>query len=822
MNHKYLATLILLFSFQLLSAQYTIDDAYQLQNAIAKHDTTQVLQIVLRHTPPITNVKRLRSTLDNNPYIKRYLSNYQFSDAQLTAAQTQITKNKEVRWQFKTDEERFKQVRKVGSERASNYSQTQRYSSSTGQYNQLVSTTTSVNYNRGFSSSSTIVAGLTDFIVERAQEEMANAFLQTFKRKMNDEEAYNELQQLFPSTKSFLGDNDLNTSAPIMQMAQGSFEKDITELSVNVPKLLRLAEYSDAQHSENIVIMTLLYEILDMVYKGLEPDDIVMISEDRLHWQIWKLEQDNKKNYIAALKEHSKEQKELVASVKNVNKKIDAIRNEIKIIMDFQKAYEQLLGDGRFNPYEDLDLVFIDGSQFLDEGSSSKNVFNTINDMEKAIVIAAEDIKNARQLELFKGGNIKLLEEAEKAIAKIKKWEPFVDMIKVHDDFQMAYTENIIGKNVANLRNIVNAMNYSSFILNSFIDNRSDSHFATREQLDSLFQDNDRKQIFLGLLYQKFANKIAVKNLDVYVDRYYLLLEDLQLQKRHIQNTRKKAANRYEVSEAYLPAVKTTYDLLTTGLNVEVQGDTTLLSQTEVKELENIAEQTYGLSRNTYYREYNDAVFNASSLMDYMLEDQKESKPYQKLKKDFLQYGIFIANVLQARSPAEVKAAIRMVAMPPGSSQAKKESTFDISINSYFGFYGGQEILLSPDVGEDAMSYTYGLTCPVGLTLSTGLRRFGSVSIFMPIFDLGAVAAFRIETGQAVNVPAFSIQNLASPGAYLVYGFPNYPFSLGGGVQYGPQLRKVTRNGVEIESAAYRYSIALTVDIPLFNLYNRP
>ena len=186
---------------------------------------------------------------------------------------------------------------KVGSQRASSYSQNQRYASSTGQYNQLVSTTTSVNYNRGFSSSSTIVAGLTDFIVERAQEEMANAFLQTFKRKMNDEESYNELQQLFPSTKSFLGDNDLNTSAPIMQMAQGSFEKDITELSVNVPKLLRLAEYSDAQHSENIVIMTLLYEILDMVYKGLEPDDIVMISEDRLHWQIWKLEQDNKKNY---------------------------------------------------------------------------------------------------------------------------------------------------------------------------------------------------------------------------------------------------------------------------------------------------------------------------------------------------------------------------------------------------------------------------------------------------------------------------------------------------------------------------------------------
>ena len=93
--------------------------------------------------------------------------------------------------------------------------------------------------------------------------------------------------------------------------------------------------------------------------------------------------------------------------------------------------------------------------------------------------------------------------------------------------------------------------------------------------------------------------------------------------------------------------------------------------------------------------------------MDYMLEEQKDQKPYQKLKKDFLQYGLFIANVLQARSPAEVKAAIRMVALPPGSSQAKKQSTFDISVNSYFGVYGGREILLDPDV-IDPINPTYG------------------------------------------------------------------------------------------------------------------
>jgi hypothetical protein len=270
-----------------------------------------------------------------------------------------------------------------------------------------------------------------------------------------------------------------------------------------------------------------------------------------------------------------------------------------------------------------------------------------------------------------------------------------------------------------------------------------------------------------------------------------------------------------------LPAVKTTYDLLTTGLNVEVKGDSTLLPASDVKALENVAEQTYSLSRNTYNREYNQSVFNASELMDYMLEEQKGEKTYQKMKKDFLQYGLFIANVLKARNPAEVTAAIRMVAMPTGSSQSKKQSTFDISVNAYFGIYGGEETLLKPNI-TDPKRPTYGLTAPVGVSISTGLHRFGSLSLFMPVIDLGAVAAFRIETGQSVNVPSFNLQNLAAPGAYLIYGIPNYPFSIGGGVQYGPQLRKISRNGVDIETPAYRWSIAMTVDIPLFNLYNRP
>ena len=259
---------------------------------------------------------------------------------------------------------------------------------------------------------------------------------------------------------------------------------------------------------------------------------------------------------------------------------------------------------------------------------------------------------------------------------------------------------------------------------------------------------------------------------------------------------------------------------MTTGLSVEVEGDTTLLPTSEVKQLESLSEQTYSLSQNTQQQDYNSSVYNASALMDYMLEEQKNRKEYRKFKRDFINYGMFIANVLRARSPAQIKQAIRMVAVPPGSSRTKKESSFNISVNSYLGMYTGQEVL-TLDAIDDPIQPSFGLTVPIGIAVSAGMKRSGSLSLFFPVFDLGSVAAFRITQDARLNIPPFSVENIAAPGAYLVYGFPDYPFSLGAGVQYGPQLRRINRNGVELESSAYRFGITLAVDVPLFNLYTR-
>lgn len=826
-NRYYLLGVLCCLTYASLFAQYTIDDAYTLESAINKKDEKAFYQTVLKHTPAFDNTKRLRTYLDKNPYLRNAVKDMPVDDKTLQTYHRTASSNKKVRWQFKTQEERFKQVRNLKSKKAVNYSNSQRYSNQrSSATDRFITTASSVGYRGsggGGLNTQNIAAGITDFIIERAQEEVSNAFLQTFKRKMHNTEEYPELQKLFPSTKEFLNDNDLSTSGPMIQMARSSFHKDMTQLSINVPKLLRLTKYKEQQHSEKVIVMTMLYEVLDMVNKGLEPDDIVVISEDKLHWQIYVLEKNNKQNYIDALKENDAMRKQLIGMIKTIAKEKKEITDALQKLNVFQSGYKNEVGSSDdFNPYEDLESIFIDGCEFISKRSSAKSVYNVIFNMEKALYELEQSIQKSEQLDLFKGKNETILKDAKKAHKKLSKWSPIKNLLETHDKFQIQNTSNIIGKNIAKLDRIVHALNYSSFILYSFIDSNPKEHFASRPKIDSLFEEDDRRRYFMGLIYQKFANDIPVKNLEVYVDRYYVLIDELQMQKAYVRQRKLNPENQFRSAskDRYLPSVKTTFDLLTTGLSVEVEGDTTLLATSEVKELENLTDQTYSLSYNTQQEDHNSSVYNASVLMDYMLEEQKNQKEYRKFKRDFIDYGMFIANVLKARSPAQIKQAIRMVALPPGSSRTKKESSFNISVNSYLGLYAGQEVLTLASI-DDPIRPSFGLTVPIGIAISAGMKQSGSLSLFFPIFDMGSVAAFRIGSDSRLNVPPFSIENIAAPGAYLVYGFPHYPFSIGAGVQYGPQLRKITRNNVQIESSAYRFGVSVTIDVPLFNLYTK-
>jgi hypothetical protein len=118
-----------------------------------------------------------------------------------------------------------------------------------------------------------------------------------------------------------------------------------------------------------------------------------------------------------------------------------------------------------------------------------------------------------------------------------------------------------------------------------------------------------------------------------------------------------------------------------------------------------------------------------------------------------------------------------------------------------------------------------GLIAPVGLALNHGLGgRAGSVSLFAPLLDVGAIAEFRLKNDSTELDESIKLGNIFSPGAYIVYGFgANIPLAIGIGGQYGPGLFKVEGNDTGgtrnvYKNPEWRWNIFLAVDIPLFNL----
>jgi len=201
-------------------------------------------------------------------------------------------------------------------------------------------------------------------------------------------------------------------------------------------------------------------------------------------------------------------------------------------------------------------------------------------------------------------------------------------------------------------------------------------------------------------------------------------------------------------------------------------------------------------------------------------------------KTEFIKYGIFMANIIEAKNSDEVKAAIDAAVLPVGSSSIKRETNFNISLNAFIGPYAGTEYM--PILKQDKWAFTTGLTAPVGVAFSWG--KFGqgnkrnngkvsggkSVTVFIPVIDVGALASFRMGNDSCKVAAEIKLANIISPGLYLYYGFGKCPISVGLGGQLGPQLREVTATDINIDKNYYfRFGFNIVVDIPFFNLYTK-
>ena len=203
---------------------------------------------------------------------------------------------------------------------------------------------------------------------------------------------------------------------------------------------------------------------------------------------------------------------------------------------------------------------------------------------------------------------------------------------------------------------------------------------------------------------------------------------------------------------------------------------------------------------------------------------EKIVEHYRKVLPKILKYGNLAASIAKAETSDEVEAAIEAIALPSGSSSIKRKSISNVALNAYVGLAGGRE-----HNGEtDDTKFSFGVNAPVGIAISWGHRlskqhkERGSSSAFLSLIDLGAITTFRFGDDETEDIPEIKLENIFAPGLYYVYGIRNSPVSIGLGGQFGPQLRKVTSENLDLQSKpTFSFKLFIAVDIPLLNFYTK-
>lgn len=211
---------------------------------------------------------------------------------------------------------------------------------------------------------------------------------------------------------------------------------------------------------------------------------------------------------------------------------------------------------------------------------------------------------------------------------------------------------------------------------------------------------------------------------------------------------------------------------------------------------------------------------------------QTEAKPASNTLRNLAKYGAFMSTIATAKTSDEVAAAIEAFALPSGSSRIKRQSDFNVALNAYVGPYVGAEYL--PALKKNATAFSAGLTAPVGIALSWGnkgrleTRKNGklpgkkSLTLFVPLIDIGTVAAFRFGNDSSSLTSTIQLKNIISPGLYFYYGLGKCPLSIGIGAQLGPQLRNISATDIKVDKKSYiRFGLTIAVDLPLLNFYTK-
>ncbi|MFK7797188.1 MAG: hypothetical protein AB8E82_07015 [Aureispira sp.] len=425
-------------------------------------------------------------------------------------------------------------------------------------------------------------------------------------------------------------------------------------------------------------------------------------------------------------------------------------------------------------------------------------------------------------------------------ISMLKLKRPPMDIIEYLGERALIHTLEIEGNDqLADFQATLKLIHLFSESM-EYID--KSKYWVNPEQFGDMLRDTLQTDFFLGLVYQKgkdlkvgpstlgtymttmrgdkLAIQLFLRTLRKFIEEGHLLFGQVQETNRKQKNASRgngQPMTKTEKNHNFYSFAEKTINLIDYALKIQRHfvPDSLLQQQSMYDDYIGSARSINKMIYDIQEQKYAVAIIEAIQVIEKLTPDSV----LQCEQKLLMKYGSFIAMAVRATTPKEVSQAIEAFALPPGSAAIKKFSDFSIAINAYVGLSGGYEYL-------DGMEQTpyYAIATPIGISASWGFRDAGSLSIFASILDIGALTAFRFDPNNANTtnpLPDLKFENVFAPGAYLIYGVPKYPLSIGIGGQIGPNLRTVTGvNGAVMQTSGFRLGAFITVDIPITNIYS--
>jgi hypothetical protein len=365
---------------------------------------------------------------------------------------------------------------------------------------------------------------------------------------------------------------------------------------------------------------------------------------------------------------------------------------------------------------------------------------------------------------------------------------------------------------------------YAIAILNMFSQNVLDTsgkNWISKSLLRNL--SRDELYIFLGLLYEKYTTvfeaRIGVKSLkDLFtgegftqsVDKIFDLLVIANAVDERIKAFKESLDKKESVLTYFLNNADALLELVDYAVNL---AGIEPIQKKEYYKWKSVIEHSLEATKAVKTNDLGKLGINVILVIDELVPG--DDKPWKKHLAEFIK---FLTDISNAKTSEDIKVVLNHYAAPVHSYRVARTVRSSASIAAYPGVYAGVEYSSK----GSSTAGTFGITAPIGFAFSWGTAKQASNSVFISLVDIGAALSYRFNNDTTDLPQKVYLGQIFSPGVAHVRGFRNSPLALKYGVQYAPLLRTIKDgNNTYSNAGVWRFSVAITVDIPLLILSQR-